>query len=132
MGIHLSKPIIPTDLTVEHIPREIAHSDSFKSAPRKIQAWAIFGQAQLFRWPDSQEQFEKLIRQPNPSLAVLLAEFEYDIQASPIQTFPIPLDVVTHLRKMNSKVENAVFRIQSNWGEEQYSCLYRVRIHGVE
>ena len=54
-----------------------------------------------------------------------LGNYTYDINGSPTQIFiqqndslDFPLDLIR-------------FEILSNYGEEQYTCLYRVRVHGI-
>jgi len=58
-----------------------------------------------------------------------LGTFSYDIHApSHIQTFSIP----TEIQELGIDFGTVVFRFLSNWGEDTYTCVYRVRVHGVE
>ncbi|KAG5439351.1 hypothetical protein PCK2_000800 [Pneumocystis canis] len=60
---------------------------------------------------------------------VLVATMVYDIFSTySIQTFPIPADI----KQLNIPIENVVFRILSNWGNNKFTCLYRVRVHGIK
>lgn len=48
-------------------------------------------------------------------------DFEYDLDARPVQTFQLPRP------KAAGRV---TFRVLSNHGHPEYTCLYRVRVHG--
>ena len=50
-----------------------------------------------------------------------LGSFEYDLQGSPVQTFPVK----NKLRFARVKMD-----INTNWGNEDYTCIYRIRVHG--
>jgi len=57
-----------------------------------------------------------------------VASFTYDITTSyPVQTFELPID----LQKLGVNVEEVSFRILSNWGNPEYTSLYRIRVHGA-
>ncbi|KAG0019230.1 hypothetical protein BGZ80_006123 [Entomortierella chlamydospora] len=60
---------------------------------------------------NSDNSFKPVVRRRRPELA---------------QTFSIPLS------KQNVPSYGVVVRINSNWGQPDYTCLYRVRIHGYE
>jgi SUN domain-containing protein 1/2 len=67
-----------------------------------------------------------LEREPAPTEetpeSLLLASFTYDANLdAPIQTFPVPADLVA----TGIDVQSVVVLIKSNWGGE-YTCLYRV------
>ena len=49
--------------------------------------------------------------------------YTIDTASSSVQTFPLPTPVF--LSKLR-------FHILSNWGHELYTCLYKVRVHGVQ
>ncbi|KAG0234844.1 hypothetical protein BGW42_006121 [Actinomortierella wolfii] len=84
---------------------------------------------------------EEVLEAPSPD-AILLMRGRYqvdmptvaetpDAPSSPppsraLQTFPVPLS------KQNVLMRAIVFRITSNWGNPDYTCLYRVRVHGQE
>ena len=50
-----------------------------------------------------------------------LGSFEYNLQGSSVQTFPL----MNKLRFPRVKMD-----IKTNWGNEDYTCIYRIRIHG--
>ncbi|KAJ3852030.1 hypothetical protein EV368DRAFT_65237 [Lentinula lateritia] len=70
---------------------------------------------------------------PKSPMYIRLASFTYDIHSpSHIQTFP----VLPYLSKYGKLGEAGVdfgvvaLVVRSNWGMEEYTCLYRVRVHG--
>jgi SUN domain-containing protein 1/2 len=64
---------------------------------------------------------------PKSPLYIRLASFSYNIHApSNIQTFPISQEI----RDLGVDFGIVVLRVKSNWGMPDYSCLYRMRVHG--
>jgi len=64
-----------------------------------------------------------------PKGYTLLVKGEYDVnneEDKTIQTIPVPVAI----RRLNLPVELVVFTVTSNWGNQEYTCLYRVRVHG--
>ena len=54
---------------------------------------------------------------------LLLSTFEYDTGApNYIQTFPVPRAIT----EMGIKMGVVIWKFKSNWGAEDYTCLYRV------
>ena len=51
-----------------------------------------------------------------------LGEFEYSIEGAQVQTFA--------LEESEEEVRLVTFEFQKNWGHEEYTCVYRVRVHG--
>jgi len=49
--------------------------------------------------------------------------YTIDTASSSVQTFPLTTSV---------KLSKLRLHILSNWGHEEYTCLYRVRVHGVQ
>jgi len=98
----LSHKIFVRYITIEHIPRAMSPSGQIRSAPREIAISALSS--------------------PTDKVGYHLAKIEYDISGPTIQMFPI-------LHDTNFMAEHVMFKFNSNWGEE-YTCLYRVRVHG--
>ncbi|XP_029419170.1 sperm-associated antigen 4 protein isoform X5 [Nannospalax galili] len=55
---------------------------------------------------------------------VFLGKFTFDVQKSEIQTFHLQNDPPSAFPKVK-------IQILSNWGHPRFTCLYRVRAHGV-
>lgn len=103
MVVQLSRTIIPTSYTYEHIRRELSPDLHIDSAPKHFRV--------------------KSLRDANDKEGLLLGEYDYDKDGSPLQTFQVqnPNPVPTRYIELI---------IQSNHGELQYTCLYRFRVHG--
>ncbi|ORY76188.1 hypothetical protein LY90DRAFT_400730 [Neocallimastix californiae] len=98
LTLKLAKNVIPTQITVEHLAKEISFSVS--SAPRKRE---LFGQEKPF--------------------TTLLGKIEFDPSKKSLQTFDLP----SHLDK---PIQYLQFQFLENWGNSDYTCIYRIRVHG--
>ncbi|ORX94575.1 hypothetical protein K493DRAFT_221077 [Basidiobolus meristosporus CBS 931.73] len=104
LTISLSRDIIPSNFSIEHVPRSIAID--VKSAPKRIE---------LLSYKN------KLYEQQ------YLASYEYDIDGMHhIQTFPTQVQV-----NVSRPIRIVQLRVLSNYGQEAYTCLYRFRVHGT-
>lgn len=101
--VQLSRTIIPTSFTYEHIRKELTPDLHIDSAPKYFRV--------------------KSLRDDKDSEGLLLGEYEYDKDGEPLQQFKVqnPNPVPTRFIEL---------KIQSNHGELQYTCLYRFRVHG--
>lgn len=129
LGIRLSEAVLVTDVSVEHVHRDI--SKNIGSAPRQ---WSLYG---LVTDDNARAQIESINAGLYDSLPpvnlprgyTLLVKGEYDInngEGKTIQTVPVPAAI----RRLNVPIEQVVFAVGSNWGNAEYTCLYRVRVHG--
>lgn len=105
IDIQLREAIVPDAITVEHIPVEIAYNPD--SAPKDFLVYGWQGHAK-----------------PDAGGLVSLGSFTYDLHGHPVQTFSFEpaTQTVDHIR----------FLLQSNHGHAMYTCVYRIRIHGVK
>lgn len=151
LGILLSRIVIPEDITLEHVSKDVAVDGDVSSAPKDFEVWGVVdGQDDIDRLREYREELlsarkkrqtlAKLLNEiieeeeepassvpPTPS-HILLAIGSYDITASsPVQTFP----VTTAARHLGIPVGLVVVKILSNHGESHYTCLYRVRVSGI-
>ena len=104
--IKLMTSILPTDFTLEHISPLISYN--FTSCPKSFNVWGFH------------DEFDA-----NP---ILLGNFMYqqsiDFVKPHIQNFPIK-SKVTH------SINIVTLEILSNYGNIDYTCIYRFRVHGV-
>ena len=55
---------------------------------------------------------------------ISIGEVEFDIHQRAVQTFRLP--------SSNQSFRNVRVKILSNWGHPNYTCIYRVRVHGCQ
>ncbi|CAO3567518.1 unnamed protein product [Mortierella alpina] len=155
IGIRLVRSAVVTAVTIEHVDPRVALDKG--SAPRNIEVWSLIaplegrdGQSNP-ESRDSEELRQSPIRgtwwkegSPCPGANQLTA-FEYKSPTqygsdshqldrrqkearkhvpSLKQTFSIPLS------RQKAASRGIVLKILSNWGHPEFTCLYRVRVHG--
>lgn len=151
LGVVLARAVYISEVTIEHVPRDIAYD--IRSAPRQMELWGLvdgadnvakvkeYQQRVVERRmeavkraeaegsplpPDEDAYPPSLPRSPH---YLRLAQISYDIHASNhIQTFSIPNEI----QELGADFGIVVLIIKNNWGEEDYTCLYRMRVHGTE
>ena len=99
--IELSMPAFVTHITLEHIPKILSADGKITQAPRHF---CIVGKNS----PDD--------------VGTLLGKFEYTENGPAIQTFVV--------KKTDNSYTHIEFRVKDNHGHPQYTCVYRVRVHG--
>jgi SUN domain-containing protein 1/2 len=138
LGISLAAPVIIDEVTIDHISRDIALD--IRSAPQHMEVWG------LVEGGENLEKYEELVkekeqRQDGPEEGeaypdtlpqyppyVRIANFTYDVDSGKhVQTFPVLEEIKD--KKMDFGV--VVLRVLSNWGREEFTCLYRFRVHGA-
>jgi len=64
---------------------------------------------------------------PKSPQYIRIANFTYNIHSPRhIQSFPVDEGI----RDLGVDFGIVVLRIKSNWGRDEYTCLYRLRVHG--
>ncbi|KAM9473098.1 uncharacterized protein ACWYII_008160 isoform 2-T3 [Salvelinus alpinus] len=101
MTVALSHPVHVTHVTMEHISTAVSPTGHIDTAPKDF---TVYGMT-----TDSEE-------------GTLLGTFMFNQAGDPIQTFKLP--------NPNSVYRYVELRIISNWGHQDYTCLYRFRVHG--
>jgi len=102
--VGLSVPIYISSVTIEHIPKSVALLNT-SSAPQNFSVFAL-------NHPDDIEN------------EVNLGNFTFTEENGSLQNFPVSSDN----RRKYSYVE---LRVSSNWGNPDFTCLYRFRVHGT-
>uniref|UniRef100_A0A3P9C5F6 SUN domain-containing protein 1 n=1 Tax=Maylandia zebra TaxID=106582 RepID=A0A3P9C5F6_9CICH len=102
--IRLSMRVLPSAFTLEHIPKALAPSGTLHSAPRDF---AVYGLAN-----ESQERGK------------LLGTYTYDQDGDALQTFAVS-------EENGEAFQIIEVQVLSNWGHEEYTCMYRFRVHGT-
>ncbi len=125
LAVLMPRPIYPTKITVDHIPATATLDVG--AAPRDMELWAQIldedARGQMIR---SQAEEVEPVKSLGPTF-VRIANWQYDIHAaSNVQTFDVDVD----MRSFGAGINRAVVRAKSNDGTSEYTCLYRVRLHG--
>ncbi|KAM4716314.1 uncharacterized protein FYW61_018865 isoform 2-T2 [Anableps anableps] len=102
--IQLSMKILPTAVTMEHIPRSLAPSGTLRSAPRDF---SVYG-----------------LRDEHQDRGKLLGNYTYDEDGEDLQTFTIS-------EENDEAFQIIEVQVLSNWGHPEYTCMYRFRVHGT-
>jgi SUN domain-containing protein 1/2 len=108
--IQLRESIIVTHASLQHISHSIAPDIS--TAPKKVSFYGI-----------NETNIEFAKQQPsNTSLGEYLGSYIYEINAAQVQSFPL-------INPHNHSYRFIRFSVDSNYGNTNYTCIYRVRIH---
>lgn len=144
LAVSLSASVVIDNVTIDHLAVQLASDIS--TAPKDMMLWGLLEDRQStatwaalkepgiadskFR-PDMSSQIDVLLSDitlPNISPEnrprfVPIATFSYDIlHPSYIQSFPV--DPI--LRQHNIPICIVILEVQSNWGNEKRTCLYRL------
>lgn len=101
LAVKLSRPITIQNVTIEHIPQSLAPTGDLKSAPKEIEIYSI---------------------RRDGSDRKLLDSISFEPKVDHIKTFQL---------NNAASGEAVLFKFLTNWGEEDYTCVYRVRVHGI-
>ncbi|XP_044731520.1 SUN domain-containing protein 1-like [Chrysoperla carnea] len=100
--IKLLGRVVVTGVSLEHIPASISPTGELKTAPKEFSIWGLTSEV------DNEGAF--------------LGQFIYNISGPSVQYFP-----VNNCYKSYNYVE---FKVISNHGNPEYTCVYRIRVHG--
>ena len=141
LGVIVQRPVAPTEVIIEHIPRSAALH--IGSAPKDVELWINLPDpvvrrsvtAALASDPDGMDVLD------SQSADVPLAEkalykdyrrigqWTYNVwKDNHVQSFQIPVE----LQDLGVKVTEFAVRVYSNWDAKDRGpvCIYRVRLHG--
>ncbi|QRV89975.1 myosin-4 [Ceratobasidium sp. AG-Ba] len=137
IAVLLSRSVRVDSVTIDHASKDVAYD--LKTAPKKFVVWGLVeGDDNLAKLAEYRKHAEAQTIGPEPEntidlgtspfkQSIKLTEFEYDINAtSHIQTFAVP----EAIRAAGIDVGVVIFQILSSHGDPNYTCLYRVRVHG--
>jgi hypothetical protein len=148
LAVLLSRKIYVTAVTYDHVSKTVAMGTT--SAPREFEIWGFADDD-----PDEANEVKldnvhnertntvtsnnyptdesgssihlhlygrdlKLGSSPNH---LFFGRFVYDINGTPIQTFEV--------NQLNKSIQAIIMKVESNWDNPLYTCLYRFRVHGV-
>ena len=136
LGVALTSPIFVEEVTIDHVAKSIAFD--MRSAPRQMEVWGLVeGKDNIARvraWKedlaDRDNNYEVVDYPktlPKYPEYIRLANFTYDIHSpNNVQTFP----VMPEIQELGIDFGIVVLRVLSNWGRDDFTCVYRFRVHG--
>ncbi|ORX56700.1 hypothetical protein BCR36DRAFT_409884 [Piromyces finnis] len=161
IGIELSHFIYPTSITIEHLPswntrdpmsaprsmtlvaisgsqnvlkkidsNRIKNINEIKSSSNNnnINNQFLNQNEEIENHKINIKQYLKKVEFP-----LILGTFQYNISGpQSSQTFPLNQNAINRLKLYDTKINKVQLQIHNNWGNENYTCIYRIRIHGDE
>ncbi|RHZ44652.1 hypothetical protein Glove_714g14 [Diversispora epigaea] len=112
IAIDLSRSIEISSITYIHLDSNLAlEKKDLKSAPKDFEILVVKERNQT---------------EINNSKMICLGKFTYKLNKSSAQNFeinynknePIPI------------AKRVIFKVQNNWGEKNYTCMYQIQVHG--
>ncbi|GBB87366.1 hypothetical protein RclHR1_13800006 [Rhizophagus clarus] len=127
IAIKLSRSIVFTHLTYQHISREVS-IDPILSAPKEFELWGLPTSTSTSTGVKGDVELEKnsLGRFGN-DFKFFLGSYQFDINGNPTQTFTLPDSIA----KSNKRINAIMMKIKSNHENPPFTCLYRLQVHGV-
>lgn len=144
LALSLAVPIYITDVSIDHVAKEVALD--MRTAPRDMELWALVegkdNIAKVKQWKEErarrreeakdrgeeveeEPEYPKTLPKALPYIRV--ANFTYDIHApNNVQTFPVREEI----RDLGVDFGVVALRVKNNWGKNEWTCLYRLRVHG--
>ena len=142
LGIVFPRPVAVSAFTIDHVPKGIALNPG--TAPRSGELWglvkentahfhttpspfslSVLNSSTMFQRLDVGAQAKKLYGAYD---FVKLGTFAYDLDSYiPFQTFHVPAETVDTLA--DTRFDTVLLVISDNWGSEDYTCLYSIRVH---
>ncbi|KAK9829803.1 hypothetical protein WJX72_007987 [[Myrmecia] bisecta] len=110
VDVQLRTDMAPIAVTLEYAPKALAFDTS--SAPRAFRVMGYRGR----------EYVKERLSGKHPTAWLLAEGLQYDVDGPAVQMFAVhpPPQTVDRVR----------VQVDSNWGNADHTCLYRVRVHG--
>jgi SUN domain-containing protein 1/2 len=142
LGVKLAAPVRVDAVSVDHVAKEVALD--MRTAPRDMELWALVeGEENVARVreylaerararaagedDDDADDEAHPAELPRDALYLRLARFAYDAHAAQnVQTFAVP----ERVRALGVDTGVVALRVRDNWGHPDFTCVYRVRVHG--
>ncbi|KZT00772.1 uncharacterized protein LAESUDRAFT_764305 [Laetiporus sulphureus 93-53] len=150
LGVKLAAPIYISAVTIDHVAKEVA--TDMRSTPRQMELWGLIeGEDNIEKvkeWRALRDAKREVARteaelqgrpfadQTEPAYPSTLpkspeyfriASFTYNVHSpNNIQTFEIPDEI----QDLGIDFGVVVLLIDNNWGRDDFTCLYRLRVHG--
>ena len=130
----LSAPMTPTELVIEQPPRKWEIVPKLYPAPKEVEMWMEvndFDQRELIG-----DTFEATYGPADP--ASLTTIHSMPANYVPVGRWTFDYHTTNHVQSLyvtmdlhGAQTDKIIVRVNSNWANTPYSCLYRLRLHGV-
>lgn len=134
--IGLAKPIYPKSFTIDHLPENLNIEPSTSSAPRYIEVIGIYDLKKFklnqIKTNNENKKYQRMGKNSNGNEdennneIILIPVFEFNPTLSSSITVPVPENIYLNIKKPISYIH---VKILSNWGNNDYTTIYRLRIH---
>ncbi|KZT07164.1 uncharacterized protein LAESUDRAFT_651927, partial [Laetiporus sulphureus 93-53] len=138
LGIALARPVYHLSVTIQHVPMQLLYD--IDSVPREGELWGLLQEIDVVCSSDDDMVSCKTASELLPFATgfhsdfgiqdgtfVHLLDFAYDVHTTlHHQSFAMP----SMSPWLNTSFESVVFLFLNNWGNDGYTCLYRVQVHG--
>ncbi|KAI7874506.1 hypothetical protein K492DRAFT_137782 [Lichtheimia hyalospora FSU 10163] len=117
LGVELRKPVSVKAVSIGYLDHPAV---SNTSAPADFDVWGLTQYEDHQSWKYPWDTFPSMTDRS----ILYLGRFTYDTtKGHAVQTFEINVGSIPPINAV-------VFRFLSNWGQNDYTCIYRVRVHG--
>ncbi|KAL9005154.1 MAG: hypothetical protein Q9188_002068 [Gyalolechia gomerana] len=136
LAVAVDGPMTPTELVIEHNPNSKQVNPRKVPAPKEIELWiqvldddlreSIGRDIKAIYKKNFDEDPGSSVVAALPKEYVPVGRWVYDFHSPEYaQAFEIPVDL------RGAHVYQVAVRVNSNWANDPFTCLYRLRLHGV-
>lgn len=149
LAIRLSEPIYPSHITIEHISKALTHD--YTTAPKTVEFWvrvsdpekrqevesaashAAFvdgkdtdAESRTMQTGSLQSEVSFRVADKYAREFVKIHTVEFTMEDENVQSFELPVD----LTNLHIPVDVVAFLVKDNHGNQNLTCLYRMKVHG--
>ncbi len=143
LAIEIERDILPTELVVEYMAKAASPTGYMNSAPREVELWVRIEDDEVRAkvsatidglypelWQDANLQGRLLhVARDLGSEYVPIGRWEYNIwQNQNVQGFKIPSSLLAY----DFGTNKFAIRVNSNWGNVEFTCINQLRMYGTD
>lgn len=136
IGISLAQGILPNRVSLTHVSTSEVALKLLSSAPKEFEVWAVYDQENFAK--DSVEMTEVVRKNAkttpfNKPSAIHLLTGKFDPQQE-LEVFEVTDYAKEETSKIwqlyNESVRSVIFLFKDNWGNRDYTCVYKIGVFG--